>query len=186
MPSINLLPQVVLQRRRVRRRLRRWTTFLSVYSGAVVSATLALVDPFASRDAAVMTPPGEQHRLAEVLAQIDALNGRMAGLLSQLKTIHAVLDRRDWGMLMEAVAGAVAEDVILERLQVMPASSAPQRLVLDIDAVSPDQAGVSRLAMQLEDLGIFDRVELLESRRRQVGGIDAVGCRLRCPLKEGL
>lgn len=186
MHSINLLPQPVLVRRRVRRSLRAWMTFHGVYASAAISLAFFLINPFAAADRRYALPAAAAGRLDGVLSQIDAIQIRLGEALKQLRMVHAVVDPRDWSLLLEAFTSAVAEDVIIERLLITPAGPGNTRLVLDLDAVSPDQAGVSRLALQLEDLGIFERVELLESRRRKVGALDAVGCRLRCPFKEGL
>jgi hypothetical protein len=110
----------------------------------------------------------------------------------------------DWSLLMGLIAEALGDDAVLDRFHLLPAEAAPasrggaspraaptdetrtnRSYVLLLGGVSRSQEGVSDFVIRLEDLGLFDRVKLLESRRGAPSGDELVGFDLRCDLGTG-
>lgn len=183
MMTINLLPPARIAARRTRRRLRRWSMAVSAY-GSLVGAAVVLLR--AAPDAAPIPTGPAQARLQAAGGQLLSMATEAEALTARLRISAAYAARIDWSTLLDALSSLTADDTFVERLLLgsLSGKAGDSRLVLELDALAVDQAAQSRFILAVESLRIFERVQLVETRRRALPTHEAFAFRLRCPLKE--
>jgi Tfp pilus assembly protein PilN len=147
-------------------------------------------------------PSGLSDRLAARAKENAAEQAQVKDLTSQLQNSrrvldanHAVGDQPDWSILLAMVAKMTEEKVVLRAFQVAPrvvpgsepkpgseGETDPGRFLLKIKAFAKSQDEVTAFVLRLEHEGLFEKVDLLESKSEPFGSAEAVGFRLECGL----
>jgi hypothetical protein len=209
---IDLTPRVIARTLAVRRRARAWTAGVAGY-GLVLSLGLAgaawmmpreriaeerLVRATADVDAA-------KRELAGLSAEVSQLQRRLAAA-------RAVGEHPDWSVALGVIAGARGDlPIALERATLVPVApvveSAPRRgraaargarpeptlvdppapagYVLTLRGIGANEVAASRYALALEEARVFDRVTLVSTRQREVGGEARTSFEITLELREG-
>lgn len=207
MTSPNFIPAHRLAARQRRRRSRLWIVACVAYAigllGASTSGSVLWHD-----DTGALTD-----RIAATIERIDRdqraterLQDTLAVARVTLQANRAVADQPDWSILLAAVADCLDDDVFLTRLDLQPAPkiARPPRLpqmpgrppqplqptaptatnLVTLVGFGRTQADVSRFVDRLERTGLFDKVKVLRTKRRQLLTGVAVAFDLGCLMGE--
>lgn len=201
MINVNLLPRerrLALVRRR---RGRSWMIGGAGYAAAIVLA--GLIFSLSGPRSAVATDLYErqQRELAERSSRVDDLTARAGALSKQLDRLNRIQGHPDVSALVRVVASQLGDRLILdsiamERLALAPKepargkvgadakpAAAPQPssyFQIDIAGLAKDQPDVTSFVLRLEELGLFDKVTVLESGKKDVHGAELTHFRIRC------
>lgn len=197
MGGVNLVPAHRRIARRRARRVRLWCAVCAVY-------TLALTGAFGGASAAGRYDANEaEHRLREAEADVEQRRRQIITLVAEAerarRTIEAnrgVGDQPDWSVLLSLVATILGDDAALRRCALEPTGTErnrrgqprpeqrPKGYTLRLVGLAQAQRTVSDIAIRLEQTGLFQKVELLESRRETLRGGDAIVFTIECVLTE--
>jgi Tfp pilus assembly protein PilN len=201
MINVNLLPKerrLALVRRR---RGRAWMIGGTGYAGLIVVA--GLVFSLSGPRAAVATDLYErqQRELAERSSRVDDLTARAAVLTKQLDRLNRIQGHPDVNALVRVVASQLGDRLILDSIameRIVQAAKEPARgrigadakpaaaaqsssyFQIDIAGLAKDQPDVTSFVLRLEQLGLFDKVTVLESGKKDVHGAELTHFRIRC------
>lgn len=194
MAGSNLLPPSYRDRAAARRARRLWIGIdaccaLAVAAGVSVSF--------------LRSAPVQADGYAEQLAQTEARQAasrREAGLLSaqlaadrlESAAIDAVAGQPDWRGLLLRISATLGDRVMLDQCRF--GTGAELQLQREVAAEGGDTASawlvlggvaqayedVPALVLRLEELGLFDRVVLIETTPRAFSGEERIGFRIAC------
>lgn len=207
---IELLPASVLAARRRELVMHRWLAVVggSLVAACLVTGMTMMVvgpgGPLGPRSAAAtdgsMAPArlaGLQAELARLAADRAAADETLRREMARLSANRALADSVDFSALLGAIAGAAGDGVVLSRIELGPAATgrspvAALATVADgseatgievaIEGFGRTPDDVAAFTLDLEGLGIFDQVMLLETRGQAAGGGIASGFRVRCAI----
>jgi Tfp pilus assembly protein PilN len=192
MGGINLLPVGFITRRRTRSRIRLWSRVCTL-AALVAVALLVWV-------AGVLSPRGkdrvaqlEESRAALKRAQEEATQGRRQVVEAEaaLRANMAVSDLPDWGLLLAVVPAKAGPGVTLTACTLTPRSDGGavrpgrvERYQLTIEGVAREARLATDLALELEGLGVFENVKLLETARAVHQGRDVASFKMLCVVQD--
>ena len=201
---INLLPQPRLQAIARGFRLRRWLAASACYA-ALLIAGYAMCMASAGSDV-----DATNAQLDKVNRQIDDLNRALATLRPQLSETQTKLavartvgDQPDWSKLLAIISSTLDDQIVLSNARLdstvgtggsqrqaaaqptsRPAGEADGKLMVNLQGFAKSQAAVTQFVLRLERLGLFDRVEMMNSSRQQFGtSSEATAFRIDCELR---
>ncbi|CAN5703043.1 hypothetical protein BH09PLA1_BH09PLA1_08040 [soil metagenome] len=202
MAGVNLIPRPRRQAAAARKRVRRW--------GWGVAGYLMLLLAGYAVCGAAMSVEGDDNTLQveKTARQIDELNRTATTLKPQLTEAHAKLsvaravgDQPDWSLLLAIISSTIDDDILLTstKLDVATASEArpasrpsnsekdsplapPSLMTISLHGMARSQAAVTQFALRLENLGLFERVDLGRSSRQTIGATEANVFRIECLL----
>lgn len=186
MITANLIPLPRLDARRRQVRTRHWSWawagYAVVLGGLLVAAAMGWQTDRSAPEA----------ELGSVLAEVDknekSVKQLRATIDSQRKKLWANLavgDQPDWSVLLVFVKQTLGEEAWLRRfrLQTLDIAAetdpkdvkvilkpAERRFAMNLIGIAASQNSVSDMVIKLERLGLFERVELRESKRVREGG----------------
>jgi len=203
--ATNLLPAVRRAALARRRRIQRWCWLGGIY--AVIAGLAALL---CLASLAMGGRPELDAALSEAARRVDHLDRQvqrerqaLAVLREKLQANQAVVRQPDWSVLLTLIAEPLGPDVVLSRGNLRftepppkptvanPGQAGateatgpppPARFHLNLDGHGTSQDAVSRYALDLERIGLFDRVRLIETSRVQFLGREAVGFQIECEM----
>lgn len=202
--GVNLIPARLQWRRQLRRRRAAWiagaATYAALLAAGCVGWRVAFVTPPAALGDEIQRT---RHDADERSAELTKLRASLAEHRAALRISEALAARPDWSNLLALVSHACGSDVVLKRCDIAapgelpppdrrpepvkagapPALKPPElpRAVLRIEGIAPSQVAVSRFALRLEQVGVFDSIDP-SSNRETFDGSDAVAFRLDCWL----
>jgi hypothetical protein len=196
MHAVNLIPT---RRRWLRRRavrLRLWACVLgaaSLGTGAVcVTMRLSLGGVGTGIDESFQTVEASIDQTKRLIGQRQSA---LAEVQDSLRTSGLIADQPDWGLLLIVVGQRLGDETVLTHAHLEPmdagGASASARAGSArsarfwIEGIGRSHDTVSRLAIGLEETGLFSGVRLVHTRRIEHDGADAVAFRIDCTL-EGL
>jgi hypothetical protein len=191
MNNRNLMP--IRQQRLLARgvRTRIWAMVLGLQTIALIAAT-AFVYCGVPVDKAA---PAELQHAQEDNTRTISYQREQASALGRFRN-SIEQDRRwmqqlDWSPMLAAISQALGNDGMLSDCKIAPDSDAassithgasvasnparPANYMLKLSGMARTQAAVSHIVVRLEDLGVFDRVELIQTNAQQSSGTDAPG-----------
>lgn len=207
MINVNLLPKARRSALVTRTRVRRWLVGGSAYAGAVVLAGLAFT--LSGPRVAVATDlfQRQQRELDDRQARVKHLETQAESLTRKLDRLARIENHPDVSALVRLIAGAqqdriVLDSIALERTVQQPkdtgrkklgadakaADTAPQSTIvtytIDVAGLARQQPDVTSFVLRLEETGLFDKVTVVESGKRDVQGAELAQFRLRCRVDE--
>lgn len=190
MNGINLMPHRLLARRRAARLAQRWRAAAAAY------VALALAVGFGYVEARPASDPVEPEQIERTDSLLESAQSRVqrardsVDQTSRLVEALAVFEHRPrWSGLLTVIARSAGEDLVLEtcslgpEVQRGPRSNGEEALVLRVAGLAESQTRVSGLALELELLGIFDEVSIVETRRRDLQDRQVVSFEVRCLIR---
>ena len=189
MTCINLIPAHRIERRRTRVRLRRWCVGCTVYCAAVWAACFVYT---AVNDRTGEDLSGEiaatRARIAEASGGIASVGSQLTEARRKLDASRAVTMQPDWSVLLALVANSREKQVVLSHCQVQgdDAGSPGRTYEVRIQGLGETQPAVSRFVLRLEQLALFDRVQVIKIHRVPVRDFEAVAFELACALGGGV
>lgn len=206
--GVNLLPAWRRQARRQQRHLRRWLLACSLYASALTLTWLGAHWVWTGDERALAQT---QSQLEADLKQVDEslaqLRPRLAQVQATLAASRSVGGKPDWSILLNLLAQWLGEDMMLTACQLEPldagspampaapvpltgspaasaaSASAPGRYRLRLEGLGRTQQAVSAYVLGLEQTGLFERVQLVSTRKEPFGSGQAVGFELECQLR---
>jgi len=192
---MNLIPP---QRRRAKARRARLRNWITINIGYALVLGLAGVTVCA-QSFAIKPPTAE---LAAVNRDIDLARNQLSAVRTaiahsqQIVTLsRSVSDQPDWSRLLGPLADSLGDDILLSRCELSAikddspgkahANLPPDtdRMSLHLVGLGRSQSAVAQFMLRLEAMGLFDRVNLLQTNREQFMDGDAVKFDLNCPLR---
>ncbi len=203
MADVNFIPTERLAAKRGRARLCRWAAICGAYVVVLCAVSVAariLHAAEAPDVAAQLAAAGQQARLDND-AMVE-LRKNLARATASLDTAQAMHGQPDWSKLFARVSRAMGQELVLDRCQLVPLTQdnkpvteqwsqdfestplgavlAAHRYELTLHGFGRTQESVSRFALDLESLGIFDQVRLASSSRQTFLGGVAVAFTVEC------
>jgi hypothetical protein len=210
MKRINLIPKQRRAASKTRSRVNRWITGCAIYGGLVVIAFLLV--RFWQDDSTSLA--AEMSRLAQsansAQAAIDEINPQIADKQATIEAARAISEQPDWSVLLVLLGRNVGDDITLNYCEVDPlkakllppnpslppaviaaqqalaakSSVLPTQFIVRIGGFAPSQKSVSQFVVRLEQIKLFDRVNLIKSDRAP-GGDSTTLFRVECTLGGG-
>ena len=205
MADVNLIPPARIVRRQRKARMRLWTAICGTYLLSLTVLALSAHAFWRDTDDSVI---GE---LAFTVQCIEGYNTKISALRkkrgedqSELEAGKAIRCQPDWTKLLVLVGGELKEEVVLQDFQLVTTSKnrrnatngsedsqstsspsvfmAERRYELELSGFGRTQTSVSQFVLRLEQMQMFDLVELINSRRRTFLNSEAVAFSIRCRI----
>lgn len=193
-PTPNLIPQSVLERRSAARWRSRWTWIAGV--AAIIAGVVA-----GTMRAGAEGGLGEQRaELARLEARDDEVRQRLPGLKAEAEKAKRVAgaatvlsERPDWSLLLGALAEMSEPGVALKSVKVEPLDASGQAappaaavsIRVSVSGFSERQSDVQTFVLTLERSGLFDRTTLLGTRPSKLPNADVVAFDVECTIGSG-
>jgi hypothetical protein len=189
MIAVNLVPADRRRARARRVRIRRWLWAGGMYGLALAGAFLWAQYRLGIR------PDSVDARLTEVATEIqsaeqlvEALRAKFALTQKELAATRAVTDHPDWSVLLGLVSGARAGEIVLDSCELTPTDTKPgaaiHRYTLRLGGFGRHQVDIPNFVLRLEQMGLFERVTMLDSRARTDGDVEVFAFRIECSLRD--
>ena len=194
MNGINLIPAHRRLHRSRRARRGIWIVVGTAYAAILLTVAVSV--------RLMWTTPGLalSEELDRAGREISDAQADQADLRRQLQRVAASLaagqtvgTQPDWSILLSVMARQMGDDVVLDSFRLagqgpaagadgepLPLASRPY--TLQLSGMARDPLAVSNFVLRLERTGLFQRVTLGQSQRREVSGGEAVGFRIECRL----
>lgn len=212
MTSINLIPPAHRQNQRLRARRANWQRSLRIYLvimlGVALASQISVLS--ASNTQVVVDIEHVRKRLATTIAERDALRARVSQLGNQLDAARAVGEHPDWAAALTTIAVLRGDDIALESLDLSSTRSEPERrtnssstgssasstsgnasqvssrsqFTLKLVGAARSPGAVFLYARRLEDLGVFDRVAVKDTRSTTLGTASATRFELEAVVSD--
>ncbi len=207
MNRVNLIPP---QRRRAKAHRRRLFAWIAV-DGSIAGALLAAAMVIYLLQNSARLPDAELDRVRQQIdqSQKQLVSVRIALAQSQqtADASAAVSNQPDWSALLAVLARSLGDDVVLDRCELMPIAppeplnlpvaktvalntkaSPPSppvadRVALHIGGLARSQDAAAQFILRLQRLGLFERVQLLQTSGQETLSRQAVHFELDCPLR---
>ena len=184
MNAHNLIP---IGRKRLKCRqasVRRWMLINAAYAVVLTLVAVAYVATFAGPAPA---GPGAEiaTEIQRSLLKVASLRKQSATLAVSVGSITEAAGSPDWSAMLRALSDSLGDDMVLSDVDCGAThegavAASPQ--VLRIGGIGRSQNVVSAFVLSLEDLKLFDRVDLVQTAPRPLCGTDGVGFELQCAL----
>jgi len=203
MGDVNFMPKERLAAKRRKARLCMWAAICGTYVvllGAASVAGRVLCPTEASDVSDKLAAAAQQIRQDDDV--ITELRKTLAQATASLDTTRAMCGQPDWSKLFARVSDLLSQELVLSRCQLVTLTQdnkplteqenqkveakplgtvlAAQRYELTLRGFGRTQESVSRFALGLESLGIFDQVRLASSSRQTFLGGAAVSFVVEC------
>ncbi|MFC1635701.1 PilN domain-containing protein [Planctomycetota bacterium] len=205
MGSVNLIPPARIARRKRKAKIHLWMVICGTY---LISLTVLALSTHAFwRD----TDDSTIEELAFTTQRIEGYNSKISELQkiltqakSELEAGRVISCQPDWTKLLILVGDELKEEIVLgncqlvtgsrssgnmtNTLQDLPSSSSPQKYLaerqykLELNGYGRTQTSVSQFVLRLEQMGMFDAVELINSRRQTFLNHEAVTFRIESSI----
>ncbi len=196
MGDVNLIPAARIEKRRRKARIHLWTaicgTYVLLLGGLALSAHAFWRD---SDDSAIEELAFTEQRIEEYNATISEFRQKLAKAQAELEAGKVISGQPDWTKLLVLVGDELREEVVLDDCQLTtlnlqePLSSSPpsvylaeRQYKLELSGFGRTQTSVSQFVLRLEQMQIFDKVELLNSRRQAFLNNKAVAFSIECSI----
>lgn len=169
-PNVNLVPLSVRQGRIRRRLIMRWVGAVAATAvcvglpGVYLGGNAALSDPMMGAQIERV-----RDQLGANKAEIPRLQSRIGVLEDKRQTLDLVRNRIDWQSLFAHVVSVSGEQIYFTAIQATGGGiEGTDPLRVQVDGLATSQTATRAFVVDLERLGIFDRVELLRTTRQEL------------------
>lgn len=204
--GINLIPQPRLQMMARRTRVHRWLAAAGAYAVIlIVGYTMCVASAGSDVDATGAALEKTNRKIDELNRAVESLRPQLTEAQAKLAVARTVGDQPDWSLLLSVISSTLDEEIVLNNArlttsdasssnrQVAAAAAAPPtsrpsgdadaKFTVALQGFAKSQAAVTQFVLRLERLGLFDRVEMMNSSRQPFGNGDATGFRIECELR---
>jgi len=192
----DLLPEEYRRIRHQRRRIKRWGAVLGATATVMLAGSIGLRAGAGGDDEQMRAALAKiRAESAQRQARIEDWSGELSQVRKALDLARSVGDHPDWSVLLALVADSLGQNTVLESINLDPMGgeavasvSGPEPIqtpggyILGLSGYGKSQVDVTRLAIRLERSGLFDRVNLVQTRSAAVGQVEAVFFRFECSL----
>lgn len=208
---VNLIPAHRRDARERRTRVRRWAVVCAGY--ALVLGVVYLCCALAwsvSSDGLDQDLAAASSEIEELSGSLKSAEADLAEAQLLLESIRGIAKQPDWSLLLAMISKSLGDEVVLDTLRVGPPNavgpgartrkvtgnvgggpvkatgSATQNeppYTLYVSGYARSQAAVSRFVLRLDELDLFERVDLLRTSREAMFGGDATGFQVQCSFR---
>jgi hypothetical protein len=203
MTCVNLIPASRRQRQQSRRRRIAWVKFLRVYAiFLAICCGLSFIPAQADAPSLDSSLARVDRRIEARGKELDDLRRQSAALGKKLDLARAVGEHPDWSALLAAIARCRADLAVLESIDLSvvreekkdkPAagSSAPAKnakaaaretVVVKLSGVCLSPASCVQFASALEQLDVFERVTVKDTRAHSLGRLNSTHFEIEATL----
>jgi len=203
MNDVNFIPAERLAARRRRARIYLWVVACGTYVVLLAAGSLAayVLCPGQDGDLAEQLADAETQSKQNNEAML-ALRRTLAETTAALETTRAIREQPDWSRLLTGLSHELGQELVLNRCQLVAiredgksltepwsetllakpllALVTKQRYQLVLQGFGQTQESVSRFALGLEGIGLFERVRLINSSRQTFLRGQAVAFTVEC------
>jgi Tfp pilus assembly protein PilN len=201
---VNLVPAYRVAAGRWRRRRTRWLSAGAAYTALLATLYLAAWVTWGGGDSVLAEQKAEiEARTQQAKQAISTCQAELTQQEELLAAYGAVRDHPDWSVLLALLANRLDDEAVLVHCEVGPATAsgpagsaataateatssaegrATEAFTLRLAGYGRTVASVSRFALELERLGIFEQVRLLKTNREAFLACDAVRFQMECSL----
>ena len=201
MTCVNLIPTGYREAQQRRRRTRAWFTIFGGYAIILAVAYVGAASALGDGGSTLADLARTTQQVEELSRCANMLKIQLRDAQLKLGVARTVGDQPDWSLLL-AILGKLSDDQIVLRscrLEILaesrillpagpkPASqpaapNGPTKFTLTLTGLGKAQADVTNFVLRLEKLGLFDRVDLLQSLREPVANGEATAFKIECAL----
>jgi len=188
MNSRNLVPAKHVAQQRRARAIQRWALINGAYLAVLLVAGIA----YAVANLAGNSPDSAQDgpdRPKNLTPTLVALRQKSSRLQADLLGVTGVEDRPDWSLLLNPVAAAMGDNIVLSAIRFAGASpetsgaaSGVKPNTLHLSGMGRSYPDVTDFVLRLEQLHYFGRVQLLQTSPTALHAHDSVGFEIDCAL----
>jgi len=205
MGDVNLIPAARIEKRRRKARIRLWTAICGTYVILLGGLTLSAYAFWRDTDDSVVEQLAlTEQRIETYNATISQFQQKLAKAQAELKAGELIGNQPDWTKLLVLVGDELEDQVVLDTCQLATVnedrqnvtnnlqeslSSAPpsvqgaeQQYELELSGFGRTQTSVSQFVLRLEQMQMFDKVELVNSRRQAFLSNKAVAFSIKCSM----
>jgi Tfp pilus assembly protein PilN len=183
---VNLIPQAWITQRHQKRCIRQWvfamvaTTVLVGLPGLYIGGNAAFTDSGMSENISQANIEFEQHQQA-----IPLLRERLRILHSEKEVLELVENRIDWREVFGVLVDAANDEVRFTRIIANGGGvdgrengeNTPIEVVLE--GLAETQTTARAFLVNIEDTGLFDDVELVETMREEINDFELIRFRIQ-------
>lgn len=193
----DLLPGVYRSNQASRRARRGWAVAVvlsGLFAGGAVVASL-LHRPAAQSGGVTERIAVAERRGEESQRRALVLGNRLAQQRQATQAVDAVAGQPNWGVLLDRVSKELGGEVFLTSCIFAPGDAPSVREAaglgpdtadsawLVLAGIAQDYPEVPALLLRLEGLGVFEKVELVETWREPFGSEARIGFRVACRVR---
>lgn len=203
--GVNLVPKHRRAARRRRRHLHRWSVATALYAIAILGVWAGAHLVWSGADRALAADLRDAAvRVKEVNQELAELRPQLAEAQTTLAASRSIGSKPDWSLLLDLLANLLGEELVLTKCELAPGAagfananpppalpvggsavlappSGSQRgYRLTLQGFGQSQAAVSTFVLRLEQTGLFDRVQLIDTRTEPYMNGHAAGFRVEC------
>ena len=175
-PHVNLVPMRLRNQRRTQRLIWGWCGAVGV-TACLVGIPSVYLGLNAKLSDSVMGGQIERVRsqLATNQSEVPRLQARIAVLEEQRQTLDLVRNRIDWESLFGHIVGVSDSQLHFTSLNATGGGvEGTDQLTVRMKGIAINQTAIRSFVVELESLGIFDKVELTNTRRDTVAEQEVV------------
>ncbi len=190
MNRINLVPTYRIHASTRRSQIRLWSVLAAVYCCFISVIAVGMAVAFdTKKDSLVDELTLFESQIKSAEDAISSLAPVLDDAILALAASKAVAKQPDWSQVLGLISKALGgQNIVLRRCQLKPAienGAQPRQPtyggpVLLVRGLGQSQSHVSNFVLGLEQLRLFDRVEVVANRREPFLGGYAVGFELEC------
>jgi Tfp pilus assembly protein PilN len=200
--GINLIPLPRLEVMARRRRVHRWLAAAGAYAVIlIVGYTMCVASAGSDVDATGAALEKTNRRIDDLNRALESLRPQLAEAQTKLVVARTVGDQPDWSLLLTVISSTLDEEIVLNNARLdmsdatiaagrqsgaptsRPSTDPGAKFTVGLQGFARSQAAVTQFVLRLERLGLFDRVEMMNSSRQPFGSADATGFRIECELR---
>ena len=166
-PMLNLIPSEVRSKRLVHRSIRRWVSIIVCVAFFVGSPGVYIGGSAALTDSGMIYQIEQARQKYEAdQVSIPVLRAKLSALEAEEDTNEIVKNRVNWSGLFDLLRNAAGEEIRFTRLSVIGGGvSGDHDIEIQIVGFSTSQTNARSYLLDLEQMEIFDFVELTDTRR---------------------
>lgn len=203
MNDVNFIPSERRAARRRRAKILRWAVVCGAYIILLAAGTAGIYVLCPGQDTEVTEQlAAAEQEIRQGDAAMLSLRKTLAETTAALETTRAIRGQPDWSRLLTGLSQELGEELVLNRCQLVAtreddkpltdpwsevllakpllALVTRQQYQLVLQGFGQTQEAVSRFALALEGIGLFERVRLINSSRQTFLGGQAVAFRVEC------
>src|SRR4051812_28279267 len=189
--GINLIPAPRRAAIARRARVRRWLTGSGCYAVLLIIAYgMCMTSAGNDVDASTAALERTNRQIDDLTHSLSTLRPQMAEMQARLAVARHVGDQPDWSHLLAIISATLDDEIVLSSTRLessdttgnttpgarhaappasQPSADSDCRLTASLQGFAKSQAAVTQFVLRLERLGLFERVEMVNSSRQQFG-----------------
>lgn len=204
MGDVNLIPPARIARKQRKLKIRLWTVICSMYLLSLTALGLSAHAFWKDADESVTQDLAfTEQRIEGYNATISELQEKLAIIQAELQAKTVIESQPDWIKLLILIGHELQEEIVLKECQLVAtskssgnakndaqdvSSSSPEvflaerQYLLELSGFGRTQTSASQFVLRLEQMEMFDAVELVNSRRQRFFDGEAVVFKIECRI----